>query len=190
MPILNETDIQTLQQAFLSNPTINANKKYRILSLKGTVSKDNLLLINVTGKDGIYNLTFYPITDEILQDPDAFIEGDNYDEDQEYLVTFNANSDFNETIEEVEEPTFLKGGKKSRIAWKGWKRQNPKTKKERTQMWKKCGKKCFLGTKKSYPICTRKTCKINKKGVYSAYIRSRQFKKKNISKKAIKILKK
>ena len=120
----NETYIQTLQQAFLSNPKINANKKYIILSLNGTVLKDNLLLINITSKDKIYNLTFYPITDEIsdeiLEDPDAFIEGEKYDDEKEYLVifNFNANSYFNETIEEVEESPFLKGGKKSRIAWK------------------------------------------------------------------------
>ena len=53
---------------------------------------------------------------------------------------------------------------------------------------KKCGKKCFLGPKKSFPICTKNTCKINKKGVYSAYIRARQYKYNKISKKAKYIL--
>ena len=53
---------------------------------------------------------------------------------------------------------------------------------------KKCGKKCFLGSKKKFPICKKNTCKISSKGVYSAYIRARQYHKKNISMKAKKIL--
>ena len=42
-------------------------------------------------------------------------------------------------------------------------------------MLKKCGRKCFLGPKKSFPICSRGTCRINKKGVWAAYIRARQW---------------
>ena len=48
-------------------------------------------------------------------------------------------------------------------------------------MCKKCGKKCFLGKHLSFPICAKNTCKINKKGVYSAYIRARQYSSKNKS---------
>jgi len=70
---------------------------------------------------------------------------------------------------------------------RGWKNQKPGYH-QRTVMLKKCGKKCFLGPSKSYPICTKNTCKVNPSGVYSAYIRSRQFHRKNISKKANKIL--
>ena len=70
---------------------------------------------------------------------------------------------------------------------KGWGKQQPGTH-QRTVMMKKCGKKCFLGPNKTFPICTKNTCKINKKGVYSAFIRSRQFHRKNISNKANKIL--
>ena len=70
---------------------------------------------------------------------------------------------------------------------RGWKKQQPNNR-QRTIMFKKCGKKCFLGPKKSYPICTKNTCKINKKGVYSAFIRSRQFHRKNISRKAHKMI--
>ena len=51
------------------------------------------------------------------------------------------------------------------VPWKGWSKQKPTTH-QRTIMLKKCGKKCFLGTKKSFPICTKNTCKINKKGLY------------------------
>lgn len=60
-----------------------------------------------------------------------------------------------------------------------WKKQKPRNMKERRQMLKSCGKKCFLSkTKKystSYPICIRKTCRISKLGVRSAYIRGRQW---------------
>lgn len=48
----------------------------------------------------------------------------------------------------------------------------------------------FLGPKKSFPICNKNTCKLNSKGVYAAYVRSRQFRNrkssyKNISAKQI-----
>jgi hypothetical protein len=58
--------------------------------------------------------------------------------------------------------------------WAGWKRVKPSTR-ERTIMKKNCGKKCFLGPKKSFPICNKGTCKINKKGVWAAYIRAREW---------------
>jgi hypothetical protein len=76
-----------------------------------------------------------------------------------------------------------------RSATRGWKSQKPGYH-QRTVMLKQCGRKCFLGPGKSYPICTKNTCKVNKKGVYSAFIRSRQFHRKNISRRANKILKK
>jgi hypothetical protein len=71
----------------------------------------------------------------------------------------------------------------------GWKNKKPGYH-ERTIMLKKCGRKCFLGPLKSYPICNKNSCKINPKGVYSAFIRSKQFHRKNISRRANKILKK
>jgi len=77
---------------------------------------------------------------------------------------------------------------------KGWSKQQPGYH-DRTVMMKRCGKKCFLGPRKSFPICTRNTCKINRKGVYSAYIRAREYvtikgnqKYRRISSKAHKIL--
>lgn len=70
---------------------------------------------------------------------------------------------------------------------RGWKNQKP-CYQQRTMMLKKCGRKCFLGPGKSYPICTKNTCKVNPKGVYSAFIRSRQFHRQNISRKANKML--
>jgi len=72
-------------------------------------------------------------------------------------------------------------------ATKGWKKEQPNTH-QRTLMIKRCGKKCFLGTKKRYPICKKNTCKVSSKGVYSAYIRARQYHEGKVSKKANKML--
>jgi hypothetical protein len=49
---------------------------------------------------------------------------------------------------------------------------------QRTVMLKKCGKKCFLGTKKSFPICKKNTCKVSPAGVLAAYKRARQYSSK------------
>lgn len=71
---------------------------------------------------------------------------------------------------------------------RGWKSLKPGYH-QRTTMLKKCGKKCFLGPGKSYPICKKNTCKINSKGVYSAFIRARQFHQRTISRRANNMLK-
>ena len=73
-------------------------------------------------------------------------------------------------------------------ATRGWKNEKPGYH-EKTLMLKRCGRKCFLGSKKSFPICTKNTCKINPKGVHSAYTRARQYssvsrKYRNIANKA------
>jgi hypothetical protein len=78
-----------------------------------------------------------------------------------------------------------KNGRGSRT--RGWKYEKPGYH-QKTVMLKNCGRKCFLGPGKSYPICTKNTCKINSKGLYSAFIRSRQFHRKNISRRANKML--
>jgi hypothetical protein len=62
-------------------------------------------------------------------------------------------------------------------ATRGWKRQAPHFH-QRTVMLKKCGRKCFLGACKSFPICKKNTCKVSPKGVYAAYIRARQYSSK------------
>ncbi len=59
-----------------------------------------------------------------------------------------------------------------------WTKERPEYH-ERTVMLRKCGKKCFLGTKRSFPICKNNTCNVSKKSVYAAYIRSREYKNKN-----------
>jgi hypothetical protein len=64
------------------------------------------------------------------------------------------------------------------LPWKGWKHDKPGYH-EKNMMLKKCGSKCFLGNKVSFPICKKNTCKISRKGVYAAYIRSRQYRTKS-----------
>jgi hypothetical protein len=83
----------------------------------------------------------------------------------------------------------MKSKTRRNVPWKGWKNEKPNTH-QRTVMLKKCGKKCFLGTKKSFPICKKNTCKISKKGVYAAYVRARQYHKRNISQTAKRLLRK
>jgi hypothetical protein len=74
------------------------------------------------------------------------------------------------------------------VPWRGWKRENP-NQRQRTVMLKKCGKKCFLGTRKSFPICKKNTCSVSKKGVYAAYVRARQTKRNRVASKARRMLK-
>jgi len=59
---------------------------------------------------------------------------------------------------------------------------------ERTLMKKRCGKKCFLGTKISFPICSKHTCKINRRGVHAAYVRARQWKYTAVAARARKLM--
>lgn len=69
------------------------------------------------------------------------------------------------------------------VPWKGWKMERP-TYHQRTLMLEKCGKKCFLGTRKSFPICKKNTCTVSRKGLYAAFVRARQTKRNHIAKKA------
>ena len=78
---------------------------------------------------------------------------------------------------------------------RGWKAASP-TRRDRTIMMKKCGRRCFLGPNKSFPVCRRNTCKIDKRGIYAAYIRAREYetikktpKYKRISAKARQLIK-
>ena len=80
------------------------------------------------------------------------------------------------------------------LPWRGWKQEQPSIH-QRTVMLKKCGKKCFLGRQKSFPICKKNTCTVSKKGVYAAYVRARQYssktgkrKYKNVATRAKKML--
>ncbi len=70
---------------------------------------------------------------------------------------------------------------RKKVPWAGWHNEAPFGS-QRTNMYKKCGKKCFLGTMTpgdkqhpNFPICTKNTCKINSKGIYAAYVRAREW---------------
>jgi len=63
---------------------------------------------------------------------------------------------------------------KKKMPWSGWPKDKPSTH-QRTVMLKDCGRKCFLGPGKSFPICTKNTCEVNPKGVYAAFVRAREW---------------
>ena len=76
------------------------------------------------------------------------------------------------------------------VPWSGWGKIATNGS-QRTRMYKKCGKKCFLGTKTKgdkkhpdFPICAKNTCKVNKKGLWAAFIRARQWGKSKKSYKS------
>ena len=63
-----------------------------------------------------------------------------------------------------------------------WSTSAPKTVGDRAAVLKKCGRRCFLGPGKSFPICARLgaagsagTCKIDRHGVQAAYSRAREW---------------
>uniref|UniRef100_A0A6C0IVQ0 Uncharacterized protein n=1 Tax=viral metagenome TaxID=1070528 RepID=A0A6C0IVQ0_9ZZZZ len=50
-----------------------------------------------------------------------------------------------------------------------WENRKPKSMKDRQNLVKKCGKRCFLITKKlKYPVCPKNNCNIDCDGVRSA----------------------
>ena len=70
---------------------------------------------------------------------------------------------------------------RKQVPWAGWSKDAP-VGAARTRMYRRCGKKCFLGTKTpgdkqhpNFPVCTKGTCKVNSKGLYAAYIRAKQW---------------
>ncbi len=67
---------------------------------------------------------------------------------------------------------------KKRMPWFNWSRMQPSAH-QRTVMMRKCGKKCFLGPRKSFPICKKSTCTVCREGVYAAFVRARQYRKKS-----------
>jgi len=66
-----------------------------------------------------------------------------------------------------------------------WSASAPKSVGDRAALLKKCGRKCFLGPGKSFPICARLggaggaagagTCKIDRHGVQAAYSRASEW---------------
>jgi hypothetical protein len=60
------------------------------------------------------------------------------------------------------------------VPWAGWSKIAPTTH-QRSVMLRKCGSKCFLGSKKRFPICAKNTCSPNYKGIYAAYVRAKEM---------------
>ena len=63
-----------------------------------------------------------------------------------------------------------------------WSASSPKSVGDRSVVLKKCGRRCFLGPGKSFPVCARLgsaggagTCKIDRHGVQAAYSRAREW---------------
>ena len=63
-----------------------------------------------------------------------------------------------------------------------WSRMAPKSIGDRRAVLAKCGRRCFLGPGKSFPICARLgsgsgsgTCKVDRRGVAAAYSRAREW---------------
>ena len=75
----------------------------------------------------------------------------------------------------------LKTRKQSPVT--GWSKERP-SRKQRTEMLEKCGKKCFLGPKTSFPVCRKGTCRVSPHGVAAAFIRARQWKHRSTAKRA------
>ena len=84
--------------------------------------------------------------------------------------------------------TMRKRRTKRKSATRGWKKMSPGTH-ERTLMLRRCGKRCFLGPNRSFPICKKNTCKIDRRGVQAAFNRARQWGYTHIAKRAKKLLK-
>jgi hypothetical protein len=61
-----------------------------------------------------------------------------------------------------------------------WSRDAPKSIGDRSAVLSKCGRRCFLGPGKTFPICARLgsgmgTCKVDPRGVAAAYSRAREW---------------
>jgi len=70
---------------------------------------------------------------------------------------------------------------------RGWRMAVPTKGKERKEMLRVCGKKCFLKpVELKYPVCAYGSCEVDCHGLYSAKIRSAQYKDKKVYKRAIK----
>ena len=87
----------------------------------------------------------------------------------------------------------VKNQKKKTSPFKGWSKRSPKKGSQREEMMKKCGKKCFLSpADKAFPVCPyskKPSCKVDRAGVLSAYVRARQWKHEAVASKASKMLK-
>ena len=76
-------------------------------------------------------------------------------------------------------PTYIKLGM---TGTRGWREASPKRGKEREELKKKCGEKCFLLPQQNkFPICRPDSCVPDCRGILSAKIRARQYNYENIA---------
>jgi len=75
-----------------------------------------------------------------------------------------------------------KSQSRSQTQSRKWSRVAPKTIGDRAAVLSKCGRRCFLGPGKTFPICARLgsgsgsgPCKIDRRGVAAAYSRAREW---------------
>lgn len=83
---------------------------------------------------------------------------------------------------------------RKKVPWAGWGKLSPNSR-QRTTMKRRCGKKCFLGPRMSFPVCAKGTCRISKKGAWAAFVRAKEwgkrystYKGKSIAKMAKRII--
>lgn len=72
------------------------------------------------------------------------------------------------------------GSEQTRSSSRGWSNVAPKTVSDRSALMAKCGRRCFLGPGKTFPVCARLgsgsgDCKIDRRGVVAAYSRAREW---------------
>ena len=86
-------------------------------------------------------------------------------------------------------PYYLMGAEQSRSSQSSrsrsshrtshkWSRDAPKSIGDRSAVLSKCGRRCFLGPGKTFPICARLgsgACKVDPRGVAAAYSRAREW---------------
>ena len=84
---------------------------------------------------------------------------------------------------------------KHKTPWTGWRAPSVH---QRTLLYQKCGQTCFLGPRQKFPICSANTanaatanaatrsCTVDKKGVWAAYLRARSLSSKKANRRSIK----
>ena len=89
---------------------------------------------------------------------------------------------------------------KHKTPWTGWRAPSVH---QRTLLYQKCGQTCFLGPRQKFPICSANTanaatanaatanaatrsCKVDKKGVWAAYLRARSLSSKKANRRSTK----
>lgn len=113
--------------------------------------------------------------------------------------------DWRQRIDDIPQPALrqkvrnLKSSAEGRGSLtRGWSAVKPRTPRERNELYDECGADCFLEPDSpnypyhKYPICDRlgegNDCKIDRRGVQAAYIRSRQWKNQPVANEAKLIL--